>query len=676
MHFGIQIKKQLAQKCNIKASLSLILILFTVFAFDFSHAQDIDKDSLLRTYKEKDVISYSKENIELLSRLAESYRFRNPDSLLLFTKQLNDLSRQNNDFNGMTLGKIREGNYYSDIGEHKTALEKYLEAEIVLQLVDQPELKVDLFTQLAIASFFSGELEKSLESAYKGIETSIEHDLIWNEARLRHVLGFVYTQNQLYDEADEEMMKAIQLWKKTEDSLSLYGSRSNLARNAILSGDIQKAKKYFKGNITFFSDLNETLWLARSYLVQSLIFKAEKKYKQSIQSNKKYDSLLRTIESPRDRILSYTLYSKLYLLTNSYPRAKQYADSALIRAIKLNDSIELIKAYETLSEMAIQKSEFKEAAKYSSLALPIKEVLDKRFRENNLKIIRTKQELDFKRFEKDLEDGKRLIMQERITVIVLLLVGLILGVLFLARKIAKKQKDLNEELQEIGQTKNKLFSIIGHDLKSPMDTLHELLELYDSRTITEKEISTLLPKLKDNVDHSAFTLNNLLFWAQTQMKGITPQFEHVTIKEKATAVCSLYSTQLEKKNITIVCHLPLDLKVYADANHLEIILRNIISNAIKFTPNNGKITFNSKEKVESVEISICDNGIGMDQSTIDQLFNHEILRTKEGTNKEKGTGLGLQISKDLIRINRGEIEVESKVGKGSCFHILFPKDHA
>ncbi len=653
----------------------LIILVFITSLFNSSYAQDIDKDSLLAKYKEKEVLTYSKENIQLLNRLAESYRFRDPDSLLLFTKELNALSKENNDFIGIALGKMREGNYYSDIGDRKNALERYFEAEELLQGVHAPKLEIDLYTQLVIESFFSGQPGKTLESAYKGIDIAQQNDLIWHEARLRHILGFVYTQNKLYEEAEEELLNAIHLWEKTDDSLSLYGSRSNLARNSILSGDIKKAKKFFKGNIPFFGKLNETLWLARSYMVQSHILLEEKELSQALNSNKKYDSLLGKLKNPRDRILTYNLFSKLYFFTDQYDKAKQYADSTLYHALQLKDSVELLNGYESLSKMAMEKSDYGAAAKYSSLALPIKEVLDKRLRENNLKIMRTKLELEYEQVEKEIADRKRLIEQQGITVIVVLLLGVLLIILFLTGKIVRKRRRVNAELREISQTKNKLFSIIGHDLKAPINTLQELLELYDSRTISKGEISKVLPRLKENVDNSAFTLNNLLFWARTQMNGLKSNPTSVSIKEKATIVRELYRTRLDKKNIDFRCQIPNDIKVNADSVHLEIILRNIISNAIRFTAEKGQITFDCQEKDGMVEIAICDNGIGMDKSTVRQLLGNRNMEAKEGTHKEKGPGLGLQISKELIAVNNGELKVESEVGKGSCFQILLPIGH-
>ena len=434
-----------------------ILLTSISLLFNSSHAQDIDKDSLLAKYKEKGVLTYTKNNIRLLNRLAESFRFRDPDSLFLFAQELSALSKKNNDLNGITLGKILEGNYYSDLGDHKNAIEKYFEAEELLQQFNDPKLKIDLYTQLAIESFFSGRLEKTLESAYRGIDIAQQNYFIWHEARLRHILGFVYTQNKLYGEAEEELTKAISLWGKTSDSLSLYGSRSNLARNSILSGDVNKAKRFFNGNIDFFSKLNETLWLARSHMVNSLIQLEENDLNNALKSNKKYDSLLRKLKNPRDRILTYNLFSKLHFLNNEYDKAKQYADSTIFYALQLTDSVELLNGYEALSMMAMEKTDYVQAAKYASLAIPIREVLDKKSGENNLKILRTKLELEYDQIEKELSDSKRLIEQQRITVIVILLFSILLVIFLLIRNIVRKRRTVNAELLQLNQTKNKLF---------------------------------------------------------------------------------------------------------------------------------------------------------------------------------------------------------------------------
>ena len=639
-------------------------------------SQSTEKDSLLLAYAKSDTHINSDENISLLNELAKKYRFINPDSLRHFAKQLILLGERNKDISVIALGKLREGNYYSDIGNNKKALEKYYEAEELSKEIHKPELIIDLYTQLTIEYYFTRQLDKMLESAYRGIELSQKKGLLGTEAELRHVLGFIYTQNRLYDEADTELLKAISLWKKVNDYQSLHESRSNLARNSILSGDIKKAEKYFSGNLEFFRKSKDVLWLARSYMVQSHIYREKNQLLLAIASNRKYDSLLQKLENPRDKIMTYNLYSRLHLLSGNYDKAKQYVDSTICFSLQIGDSVELLNGYESLWKMAIKKDDFVEAAKFSSLALPIKEVLDKRFREENLKLLRTKHELEYQKLEKELAGRKSLIKQRRITAVLVLFLMVSLGLLFMGRRIVRKRKKINTELQELNLTKNKLFSIIGHDLKSPIGTLQELLELHSSDAISPKDIKKSLPRLKQNVDHSSFTLNNLLYWAKTQMSGIAPVVRKVSVKKKVGAVYDAYSSQIKEKNLDVECTIDPNLNFVIDPMHFEIILRNIISNAIKFTPQKGKIELKSNKRNGLVELSICDSGVGMKKETIEALFLSKYINSRTGTNNEKGTGLGLQITKELITVNHGDLKIESEIGKGSCFHISFPLVHS
>jgi signal transduction histidine kinase len=653
---------------------ALTILFFVLFLCPISYAypQQSKKDSLLLTYhalKNKTIRLSHQQQIQLLNDLAKQYRFRNPDSLLLFADKIGQLGKVTKDAHANALFKIRKGEYFSDIGQNDKALTSYLEVEPLIDEGDNPELLTELYTQLTIEYFFIGQLKKTLVTAYKGLQVSEKNGLIRSEARLRHVLGFIYTQNKLYDEAENELKRAIDLWQQSHDSLNLYYSRSNLARNSILKDDLEKAEKYFQGNLEFFKKSNETLWLARSYMVKSHIHQKNNNWSKAIESNKKYDSLLRLIQNPRDKILSFNIFSELYILEKNYTKAQDYADSTLRYAHQLKDSFELLNGYRNLKNIAIAVEDYEDAVRYSNLLLPIQDVLNRQSGEDILKLSRAKLELEYQQLEEEIENNKKLMTQRRIASIMLLLLAVVLAILLFIRKIAEKRKDTNKKLKELNNTKNKLFSIIGHDLKSPINTLQELLELYESNEISPIEISKIVPQLKQNVDQSSLTLNNLLFWAETQMQGLKPNPVSIPLKLKANEICSLYLLRLEKKNISIQCNISEKVSVWADEMHLEIILRNIISNAIKYTSENGRIIFNSINKKDFVELSICDTGMGMGTSLVRSIIAKSDIEPRMSPNGEKGTGLGLQISRELIEINRGEFNLMSEIGKGSCFYI-------
>ena len=244
----------------------------------------------------------------------------------------------------------------------------------------------------------------------------------------------------------------------------------------------------------------------------------------------------------------------------------------------------------------------------------------------------------------------------------------------LNRNSAKNQKKANQSLEELNHTKDKLFSIIGHDLRTPIGTLQELLELYTSNEISEEEVAKLAPSLKENVDRSSFTLNNLLFWAKTQMNGINPEIKAVNVKEIARRICDTFTTRIEDKGLDIQCTIDPELILMADPMQLEIILRNIISNAIKFSSKGGIIRFNSlKSKNGFAEITIQDSGIGMNKTLVEAVKQHETIISTPGTLGEQGTGIGLQIVKDLVRINGGRVEIDSELHQGTSIFLYFEK---
>ena len=657
-----------------KGVLLIVPLLVSLFPNPLS-AQSLEKDSLRKRYT--DLIKHRlvldlEDEVDLLNELSRAYRFRNPDSLKYYADIALSLSRENNYEKGVVLAMVRQGDFFSDLGEEVKAKQKYKEAELLIEKSKQSEFKIEFYKNISLQYFFDRELKKALETAYQSINLAREHNKLKPEAFVRHNLGFIYLRNKLYKEAHEELVISDSLSNLSGDQLTVYRTRSNLALNSVLRGKPEDAKAYLKGVGDFFSKAGELLWLSRSFRVDSQISLSEHDFEKALFLNGKSDSALQFVRNPRDKLEILDLYTQIYFENQNLSMSKKYADSTITLSTVLNDSLTLISAYGYLKRIALNQGDYGTAAKYSSLSEPIEDVLNRRFEEDNLKLLRTKLELEYDQLEKELADNKALLTQQRITLILLLLLGILCGILFLIRKLVRKRRKVNAELEEINQTKDKLFSIIGHDLKSPIGTLQELLELYSSKTISEKEISKVLPRLKENIDNSAFTLNNLLFWAQTQMNGLKSNPSKVFIKEKIYTICELYHTSLIKKNIAMHYQISDGFAVHVDANQLEIILRNIISNAIKFTSDNGKIIINVIEKGNMAELSICDDGIGMTQSTIDQLLTNKLIEPKEGTHKEKGTGLGLLISRELITLNQGQLRIESKVGTGSCFYILLP----
>lgn len=247
--------------------------------------------------------------------------------------------------------------------------------------------------------------------------------------------------------------------------------------------------------------------------------------------------------------------------------------------------------------------------------------------------------------------------------------------------IAEKNKELNEtvkqrtaELQASNLTKDKLFSIISHDLRSPMAALKGTIEILDPLILNSTELEMIKKELSKQFTATDDTLQNLLLWAKSQMGGVSIQEEEIQLKKIIDQKTVLFALIAENKQIRLINNVEESIQIYADANHLRLILRNLIANALKFTQRNGTITISAiQESEDFITISVKDTGIGMTTEQVGKLFITNTHFSTRGTNNEHGTGLGLLLCKDFVEKNGGKIWVESEKYKGSTFYFTLPK---
>ncbi len=231
-----------------------------------------------------------------------------------------------------------------------------------------------------------------------------------------------------------------------------------------------------------------------------------------------------------------------------------------------------------------------------------------------------------------------------------------------------------KQLRDANHTKDKFFSIIAHDLRSPFMSLQGFSDLLMQEwdDYNEKEKQEMVRKINKNSRTTFRLLNSLLEWSRLQQGTIKAQLSDIKACAVAEEVLNEISAQAEIKNIRMLYQCNQGIKLIGDENMLATVLRNILSNSIKFTHENGLIRCSVKETIHKVRITIEDNGIGMDEQTSKNLFRIE-NSSREGTNGEKGSGFGLVIAAELIRLMKGSIQVESQTNQGSRFIIEFPR---
>jgi len=243
------------------------------------------------------------------------------------------------------------------------------------------------------------------------------------------------------------------------------------------------------------------------------------------------------------------------------------------------------------------------------------------------------------------------------------------------RKQAERIIKKNElHLKQLNAAKDKLFSIIAHDLRSPFNGILGFSELLieNTKDFEVAESEKYLRIINSSAKNTLILLDNLLLWAKTQTGQIIYKPEKINLATIIKEVLEISSSIAKIKNITLNYIQSDAIEVYTDVNMLKIVLRNLISNATKFTKTGGHITVRGKLEQTQVEITISDNGIGMKQEIIKTLFDFSTNNTSLGTEKEKGSGLGLVLCKEFVEKQGGIIWVESEYGKGSDFKFTLP----
>lgn len=239
----------------------------------------------------------------------------------------------------------------------------------------------------------------------------------------------------------------------------------------------------------------------------------------------------------------------------------------------------------------------------------------------------------------------------------------------MAAQKAIQQK--NAELEALNKTKEKLFSIIAHDLRSPIGQLKSTLDLVNREFISKEEFHELSHHFTKQIDQLQDNMNNLLTWSQSQLNGIVTKPQAVKAAAIIQEVIDLLKQQWLSKELQIDFE-PFDEMIWIDPDHFKVIMRNLLSNAIKFSKKKHSIAISHSINNKELSISIRDTGMGMHKEQLALLFTAEEIKSTHGTDKERGTGLGLKLCKEFLDKNKGEIWAISEVDLGSTFFITVP----
>lgn len=492
-----------------------------------------------------------------------------------------------------------------------------------------------------------------------------------------------------YIEAEAYYKKSLEVGKDSLKHTTLINCYNGLALINRERGQYDKAMDYFNQALHVAIKNNDLAWIGILEGNIGSLFYRKEQYDSSLFYYHKNLSYIRKTHESENHIETFTNLGKVYLKLNDYRTTKIYLDSALYiinsRHIKFTDFFNpMDEIYETYALYYAAIKDYQQAFEYYRKFFQSTEEKQLQIDSKRLAQIQSSHEfrqkqLNYEFLEKVNVANESIIRQQNYAQIAFIIVILVLvGSVIFAVRTSRARKKLNTELntanvelERLNQAKDRLFSVISHDLRSPITNLLAMLSMAKTGDVTPEEFKHLINRLHQQVATTGDIINSLLQWSKTEISGTKLQRERIPVTF-IQHITQHFTEDLQKKKITLTTSWEHNTFVNVNRDQFEIIIRNLISNAIKFTYEHGKIHVSSTLHDSIVEIKVADNGVGISEADMLSLFKPGRHLSKPGTQNETGTGIGLFITQEMVLGNDGTINVESESGKGTTFTIKFP----
>ncbi|WP_224490013.1 ATP-binding protein [Robertkochia flava] len=683
----------------------IFYILLLLSCVNLSRAQSLDS---LRTHvfkSEKLAISGPSADtlrIDRLNEHAEKFLHKNMDSLSHYAGQAIILADQMGYAKGQINARYLKSIYLTDTGHLDQALELLDESERIARGCKDDHLLMRCYINRGSFYNYAGDIGTSndfyMEAIKLGEKMHTDHfgkvvrPNINNKISLSLAyegLAANYQVLKYYDKALEYINKADRVNQQIGDDLFTGQTLANKAEIHLDLKQYEDALIHISESIDLFKEKKDIPWQAFAERVKGDIFLKQGYYQLALESYEVAQELQEQIDDSREKASLDNAISKAFLGIKNNNQSKSYAKMALEEAMKLGELAITKESAKTLSFIYEKEEQYNSALYYHKI---YKKYEDSLFNEKNMKSaasLEVRIDAQEREAQLQMESEKAQNKQRMFTFFSTGGVLILLTVLFLTQRSRKLERKLNDlltkknrvlgrrelQLKWLNETKNKLFSIISHDLRAPIASLNNLIDLLNDKQIGPEEFIDFAPQLSNQVKNVSFTLNNLLLWSKHQMKGARNNPRQHNLHKLASLSIDLLLHQAQQKNIAIRNEIPKEAEIYSDADQITIVFRNLISNAIKFTEPGGAVILYAEEKEGIWQVEVKDNGIGMDQKTIDRILSQSssYMESTYGTNNEKGTGIGLSLCKEMITKGGGEFHIQSAIGVGSSFSFTIEK---
>jgi len=637
-----------------------ILIIFYGMIFSLlplRASPDTHVDSLVNQLRNADDAS----RIDLFNKLSQLYWQRSFDTSLLYATHALNLAEKIKDNYRIAYSLNMTGNAYYMLSDYSNSLEYYYRAlQLRTELGDSNDIAKTL-NNIGAVHLQTLNYDKALEYFEKALQiySGLGNDEII--FILTNNIGGVYNERKDYERAFDYLYQAYEIAKKTKNENNLIVTLNNMGEVSVSLKQYEQALEYFLEAKELSEKLNDLNMLATILVNIGATYMSSGQHEKSLPFFEESLNYAESINSIRTKRNVYDNLYKFYRKRNNPEKALEYLELYT----EANDSINSEELRLRINELEL---------KYNAENF-----------QNEIKLLK-----------KDNEISKLRLNRSRIGIISLAIIILLSVAVFIIntkRIRQKREANLmltrnNEELEtanrklleseknlrELNATKDKLFSIIGHDLRNPLNALLGFSELISGKTMdySLEEIQKYNKIINESAKNIHQLIENLLEWSRSQSGNIDFNPRILDLSEITGEIQDVFSIAARKKGITIHNKIQPAMQVYADKNLLSTILRNLVNNAVKFTYYSGRITLKADHIDGHVRIAVSDTGTGMTPEEVNRLFQLDVNSIQTGTSEEKGTGLGLIICKEFVEMHNGKIWVETESEKGSTFYFSLP----
>lgn len=646
------------------------------------------------------------------------------DSTLMLANRADSLSQQISYEKGMVDAAILLATTYAERQELDKAL------SIVNQgIEDFPETERigELYRIKGAALHDQGDIIQALPVLQQALEKA---NLLPDSARGRFLAGVhqdlatTYSSFGNMNESFRNYLKAIEYAESESDSSLLTVLYNNLGVAYHQSNENEKSRYYLERSLTFARLINSPIDEYRAHLNLANTLRGMGQYQSALENYEIAEQFWRELRPnvppaiiihnqgktllemdqyreaeqllmasldmsqemgiPQGMYFNHFELSRLYLELNRNEEAVSHGEQALNLAKGSGSSSTLVNAQELMHKVYAAAGRYIKAYDILRANKILTDSLTNLEKEKELAQLESQLEIGRQQQVNELlqqkqeQQVKRLRTQYILIVAAILIIILIAALLVISRKTAQEKEQLlqenrarKEELEDLNSAKDRVFAVVSHDLRSPLTSVQGILELVKDEIVKGDDLKRLVEDIDLSVQENVNVIEDLLTWAKEQLSGFNLKLKEVALKPLFRDIIISQSFTALRKNVTLESNLN-DVSVLGDANALRIIFRNLISNAIKYTEHGDAVQIESREQDDSVVILVKDNGIGIPEKSVQKIFNSKTW-SREGTKQEKGSGIGLSLSKEFTERMNGKIWFESKEGEGTTFFVEFPK---